>query len=78
MVVNTGLEEISLARQMQFLSLMRRSKSYDEGKEWMIAVNEEMWCSFFMEMRINTVWYSEQKTLEIATEHALIRLGTAC
>lgn len=28
-----------------------------------------------MEIRINTVWYSDQKTLETATEHALIRLG---
>lgn len=28
-----------------------------------------------MEIRINTVWYSDQKAFEIAAEHALIRLG---
>lgn len=30
---------------------------------------------FLMETRINTVWYPDQKPLEIATEHAVIRLG---
>lgn len=41
----------------------------------MIKANEEMWYSFFIEIRINTVWYSDQKALEIATERALIKLG---